>query len=368
MFAIHGAAGVGQWIAFVTYAQDLPSKKGLINGLVTSMFDFSSVIYFMFNFLYFRFKFRLSIMLIAWCGWGVICFFFSFMMKPEMHEPTVENKQEFVSKLKNSLHPKNIIPLKELLTFPMITAVIVLCIQGLSSNFFMSTVLEQAQWLTGNYEKALELNNVFAVLLSIVGVITCPIFGIICDNIGIISSYVLLNFLALVWIISGLIPSVYAQYVTYTAFLSWRLFLFVMMSNWIFSTYPREVTSRLYTICLTCSGLNQLIATPLLNYIVVHYLKSYFIVNVVMGSLNFGLTTFFILMLCYLKVKRKIDFKESKVDEKMEIELLDDANCPNSEELVFEGRSSTESVESEEKKDEIKDEDKEENKEVDFIQ
>jgi len=230
-------------------------------------------------------------------------------MKPQIKHISQEEikdpelKISLLEKVKKII--KTLIP-KEIFSPIMLWAIFTHSIQLIAAGLYFSTVLEQAKWVSGNETTALKMNNVFSILLSVVGVFTCSFFGFLSDYIGIYVSFVIVNCMAGVWILCSSIPIVELQYIAYVAFLGWRLLMELIMSNWIFMTYPSNVTGRLYSICLTVGGVISIFFIPLINFIIEKYLKSYFIVNLSIGFLNFGSTSIFILLIVYQARKKQI--------------------------------------------------------------
>jgi hypothetical protein len=420
----------------LTYAQELPEYSGLINGVITGIFDLSSWIYYGMNLLYFQYNFNISYMLLIWTSTGLLWILFSFFMdvpkylkkemvnefeknekmieeieikiennlkegeeinietnlikikemqsetkfielsnepnieqsviekglvidndiflesnkdmklieneinqikgediynKPipntpediyiemkeikgedfEMKEikgedieiynetiPTTPEDDEYIFEQKNlnveykineSLLPSEnlkaekkykkmikflirLIP-KEIFTKEIISAQILFFVQMLASGLFMSTILERAIWVTDSYDEALKMNNIFSILFSIVGVLSSFIFGYLCDKIGVIKSYIILSIFSLIWVIASVIKIYWVSYISYVAFLSWRLLMFQLMSTWIFQTYPKEKASTLYGYLLTC-GVFIIFFLYFINYSIVYFLNN----------------------------------------------------------------------------------------------
>jgi MFS family permease len=103
-------------------------------------------------------------------------------------------------------------------------------IQMTRINYFVATVRSQYEYLLGDFDKAVQVNDFFDVALPLGGVVAIPFIGLILDNR---STYFVLSMLvtfATIIGVLGVIPHMWAAYANVCLFVVYRPFYYTCVS------------------------------------------------------------------------------------------------------------------------------------------
>lgn len=179
---------------------------------------------------------------------------------------------------------------QDLLSYPMISCAVCFSLQLLHNNFFLSTVNDQAEWISGsNSHTADTLNTAFTIMLPIESFPLNFLTGkLLSGQTGQKTSWrgwAALLTLSLVWTTMSVIRVPNLQYATYTIYLLYRLLIFVNLYHFV-SEYFADFRKLGYLAYGAMSLAGVLTYTmPLINKIAVDVFNSdYTVVNLCLGA------------------------------------------------------------------------------------
>jgi MFS family permease len=284
------------------FSRDAPKYAGYIIAVTTCGWDFSTLIYYLFNIVYFKTNLTLEWIFIGYTSiLAIPLFLFSWFIEPPVEELNDEEKRLNVQEERTIeaeheyLVQKSLS--KELFTKKSLFMYLWFLISVLFCYYYLSTILDQAYELTHHDQKKSEkMNSIFSLMLPLGGVFTNYPFGKLVGNLPL--SFAFLGVTVIACTITSILPIVELQYFTYIVFISWRIFLFIVLYAFVAKAYSPKNFGRISSICLSIAGFVSFSITGL-DDITVYYLNNNFVpMNLVLG-LTSGVSTFLFAIYVY---------------------------------------------------------------------
>ncbi|KAF2458418.1 major facilitator superfamily domain-containing protein [Lineolata rhizophorae] len=128
-------------------------------------------------------------------------------------------------------------------------------IQMTRINYFVATIRPQYEYMLGDYDKAVNVNNFFDVALPLGGVIAVPFIGLVLDNFSTPFVLGLLVTLATVIGILGVIPHMWAAYANICIFVVYRPFYYTTVSDYAAKVFGFATFGKVYGLIICLAGL-----------------------------------------------------------------------------------------------------------------
>lgn len=119
-------------------------------------------------------------------------------------------------------------------------------------NYFIATVRSQEEYLLGDLDLAIKINEIFDVFLPVGGVIAIPFIGTILDHLLPLSTLIFLSILSILIGLLGLVPrSFCANLFGITLLVLFRPFYYTVVSDYCSKVFGFETFGTVYGL-LTC--------------------------------------------------------------------------------------------------------------------
>jgi len=340
-FLLLGIAGPFIFISTLHFSTVFPNKSGLIMAALTGSFDASSVIFLLFNKLFYFFdrKYSIQTFFLVYIIVPVIIFIANSFLMPKTSlqwsetesfdesqqnliiEPNEEsnllntNENSISSSLNNyqsiiSEHEQNVnrekdikemtsweqMKTKEYILITLLTSIFMIRL-----NFYISTTEEQFQTISNDENEIKNTVQFFNIMLPLAGVLSIMPIGWLLDSFKMYIGFTVLCSMSLVFGILSLIPSLQLQFLSIIIFVFMRPLLYTSGNDFSTKIFGFKTFGRVY-------GLMNLISS-IVNF--GQYAVEYFVVNVFNGQfieINIAFTILTSLMFYlpfYLFIKEK---------------------------------------------------------------
>jgi len=310
-FLLLGIAGPFIFISTLHFSTVFPNKSGLIMAALTGSFDASSIIFLIFNklFYYFDKKYSVQTFFLIYMLVPVIILIANSLLMPEtslqwsenessdnnqeINEPnetssllnsteedalTTSNYQSIISQHEqNENREKDIkdmtsweqMKTKEYILITLLTSIFMIRL-----NFYISTTEEQLQTISNDENGIKNTVQFFNIMLPFAGVLSIMPIGWLLDNFKMHITFTVLCLMALIFGIFSIIPSLSLQYLSILVFVFMRPLLYTSGNDFSTKTFGFKTFGRVY-------GLMNLISS-IVNF--GQYAVEYLVVNVFNGQ------------------------------------------------------------------------------------
>jgi len=312
-FLLLGIAGPFIFISTLHFSTVFPSKSGLIMAALTGSFDASSVIFLLFNKLFYFFdkKYSIQSFFLVYMIIPIIIFIANYFLMPKTSlqwseaESLDESQQSLInesnetSSLLNtnendnsssnnyqsivSLHEQNVnrkkdikdmtsweqMRTKEYILITLLTSIFMIRL-----NFYISTTEEQFQTISNDQEGIKNTVQFFNIMLPLAGVLSIMPIGWLLDSFKMYIGFTVLCSMALIFGILSLIPSLPLQFISIIIFVFMRPLLYTSGNDFSTKTFGFKTFGRVY-------GLMNLISS-IVNF--GQYAVEYLVVNIFNGQ------------------------------------------------------------------------------------
>ncbi|ORX50404.1 MFS general substrate transporter [Piromyces finnis] len=310
-FLLLGIAGPFIFISTLHFSTVFPNKSGLIMAALTGSFDASSIIFLLFNklFYYFDRKYSIQTFFLIYMIVPVIIFIANSFLMPETslqwsetsnqqinNEPnetssllgSKDEEEDLPTAISNyqsiiSQHEQNenkVKDIKEMSSWEQMKTKEYILITLLTSifmirlNFYISTTEEQMQTISNDEKGIKNTIQFFNIMLPLAGVLSIMPIGWLLDNFKMYITFTVLCFMALIFGIISLIPSLSLQFLSIIIFVFMRPLLYTSGNDFATKTFGFKTFGRVY-------GLMNLISS-VVNF--GQYIVEYLVVNVFNGQ------------------------------------------------------------------------------------
>ncbi|KAG4107317.1 MFS general substrate transporter [Neocallimastix lanati (nom. inval.)] len=320
-FLLLGIAGPFIFISTLHFSTVFPKKSGLIMAALTGSFDASSVIFLLFNKLYYFFdkKYSVQTFFLVYMIVPIIIFIANSFLMPKTSlqwsesesEDLINESDEFSSLLNNdketsiisstnnyqsiiSEHEQNenrnkekdikeMTSWEQMKTKEYILITLLTSIFMIRLNFYISTTEEQFSTISNDEDGIKNTVQFFNIMLPLAGVLSIMPIGWLLDNFKIYIGFTVLCLMALIFGVLSLIPSLSLQFISIIIFVFMRPLLYTSGNDFSSKTFGFKTFGRVY-------GLMNLISS-IVNF--GQYAVEYLVVNVFNGQfieINFAFT------------------------------------------------------------------------------
>jgi MFS family permease len=317
-------AGLGMFFSGISYANptEAPGWEGFVAGLLTAMWDTSSVIFYLFNLIYFA-GVSLKWIFFSYSTVAIAIMIFAIFM----NGGTIQEIHDFVIRCKNKTlcqvpkwdpektHRQRVMaviyyifPYSDIFHLELWASYAYCACAILHSYLYMATLRRQLA-LINDYDKQITETQitVFSILLPALGTVAAVVMGKVKDLLGGAAhasrSFWLLVPFNVVLLACMLIKNSGLQYFTMVVFVCWRIMFFVLMNAFIPAApyYSPASKFKLLSIGYLIGGLlTTFTIKPIDDHITAHVGGDFFWVNVGLGT-----ATIVMNILCGLAVFRK---------------------------------------------------------------
>jgi len=162
------------------------------------------------------------------------------------------------------------------------------CAYMLSHYFYFATVYEQLKWLASGDDReatARHSNDVLSLMFPLVGMAVAAVAGVATDRMGVRASALVMILLQLIFGVCSVIPNVPLQYLTFTAVISARMIVWILIYRVLYAVMPQRTWGAAYGAVSTVASVFNLLAY-LLTYVCESVLdNSFFWTNVLLCAI-----------------------------------------------------------------------------------
>lgn len=164
-----------------------------------------------------------------------------------------EEEKAQTSGVFGALHGKTV--LQQIASPWWILITIFTVIQMLRINYFVATVRTQYSEMLGSHEKAVQVNDFFDVALPLGGVIAVPFIGFVLDHTSTPFVLGLLVSIATAIGVFGVIPEMWAAYISIILFVIYRPLYYTAVSDYSAKVFGFETFGKVYGLIICLAGL-----------------------------------------------------------------------------------------------------------------